>query len=160
MINLVAADLSVAPKKRSVLFDAQCTNVNIHRNTSNLRDFQVFRSILLRHIRGSVDVAKRITYELCEDLSRQGVVYAELRYCPHLQANAPGIERVFPGPEGTITPRDIVRAVNEGIRQGEKDFGIRARSILCMLRDRPGNVSVCAIFYQLIIKYALSRTIL
>ncbi|XP_071498062.1 adenosine deaminase-like [Diadema antillarum] len=88
-------------------------------------------------IAGSREVAKRISYEMCEDLSKQGVVYFEMRYAPHLLANSPGVEPVFQQAPGDVTPRDIVQAVNEGIHDGERDFGIQARSILCLLRERP-----------------------
>lgn len=86
---------------------------------------------------GDREVIKRISYELCEDLANQGVVYFETRYSPQLFANSPGIERVFGGPEGDVTPRDVVRMVNEGIREGSRDFGIQGRTILCMLREKP-----------------------
>eukprot|EP00057_Strongylocentrotus_purpuratus_P025330 XP_011679804.1 PREDICTED: adenosine deaminase [Strongylocentrotus purpuratus] len=86
---------------------------------------------------GSLEAIKRISYELCEDLSNEGAVYFEARYSPHLLSNLPRVNNFFQVPEGDVTPRDVVRAVNEGIREGAKDFGLTARTVLCMIRDKP-----------------------
>lgn len=40
---------------------------------------------------------------------------------------------------GDLTPDDVVRLVNEGLEEGERDFKIKARSILCCMRHRPSN---------------------
>ncbi|XP_041479353.1 adenosine deaminase-like isoform X2 [Lytechinus variegatus] len=86
---------------------------------------------------GDLESIKRISYELCEDLSKEGAVYFEARYSPHLFSNLPRVKNFFNVPEGDVTPRDVVRVVNEGIREGSKDFGIQARTVLCMIRDKP-----------------------
>ena len=38
-----------------------------------------------------------------------------------------------------ITPRAVVQAVSRGLKRGERDFGVKARSILCCVREKPGK---------------------
>lgn len=40
---------------------------------------------------------------------------------------------------GDVSPDDVVRLVNQGLADGEKDFHIKARSILCCMRHMPSN---------------------
>lgn len=78
---------------------------------------------------------ERIAYEFCEDQSSSGVMYFEVRYSPHLlcTTDADQLE------ENGVSPRDIVEAVNRGLKRGERDFGVIARSILCCMRHAPGK---------------------
>ncbi|XP_005002840.2 adenosine deaminase isoform X1 [Cavia porcellus] len=86
---------------------------------------------------GSRDAIKRIAYEFVEMKAKEGVVYAEVRYSPHLLANS----KVQPIPwnqaEGDLTPDEVVNLVNQGLQEGEKTFGIKVRSILCCMRHQP-----------------------
>ncbi|CAJ0942789.1 unnamed protein product [Ranitomeya imitator] len=88
-------------------------------------------------IAGDRDAIKRVAYEFVEMKAKEGVVYVEVRYSPHLMANS----KVDPIPwgqkEGNITPDDVVNLVNQGLREGEKAFNIKARSILCCMRHMP-----------------------
>lgn len=69
--------------------------------------------------------------------AKEGVVYVEVRYSPHLLANS----KVDPMPwnqtEGDVTPDDVVDLVNQGLQEGEQAFGIKVRSILCCMRHQP-----------------------
>ena len=38
-----------------------------------------------------------------------------------------------------VSPRDVVQAVCRGLQRGERDFGVKVRSILCCMRPEPGN---------------------
>lgn len=40
---------------------------------------------------------------------------------------------------GDVSPDEVVRLVNEGLRQGERAFNTKARSILCCMRHMPSN---------------------
>ncbi|KAM5245882.1 adenosine deaminase [Ctenodactylus gundi] len=88
-------------------------------------------------IAGCREAIKRIAYEFVEMKAAEGVVYVEVRYSPHLLANS----NVEPIPwnqaEGDLTPDEVVDLVNQGLQQGEQDFGIKARSILCCMRHQP-----------------------
>ncbi|XP_068005887.1 adenosine deaminase [Melanerpes formicivorus] len=88
-------------------------------------------------IAGDREAVRRIAYELVETKAKEGVVYVEVRYSPHLLANC----RVDPIPwgqaEGDLTPDEVVNLVNQGLQDGERDFHIKARSILCCMRHMP-----------------------
>ncbi|KAJ8400611.1 hypothetical protein AAFF_G00393800 [Aldrovandia affinis] len=88
-------------------------------------------------IAGDREAIQRIAYEFVETKAREGVLYVEVRYSPHLLAN----NKVNPIPwnqkEGDLTPDEVVDLVNQGLSEGEKKFKIKARSILCCMRDRP-----------------------
>uniref|UniRef100_A0A8D0Q984 Adenosine deaminase n=1 Tax=Sus scrofa TaxID=9823 RepID=A0A8D0Q984_PIG len=86
---------------------------------------------------GSREAVKRIAYEFVEMKAKEGVVYVEVRYSPHLLANS----KVEPIPwnqaEGDLTPDEVVDLVGQGLQEGERDFGVKVRSILCCMRHQP-----------------------
>ncbi|KAF7480755.1 hypothetical protein GHT09_007975 [Marmota monax] len=88
-------------------------------------------------IAGSREAIKRIAYEFVEMKAKEGVVYVEVRYSPHLLANS----KVEPIPwnqaEGDLTPDEVVDIVGQGLKEGEQDFGVKVRSILCCMRHQP-----------------------
>ncbi len=65
---------------------------------------------------------------MVEDLSLQSVVYAELRYNP------------LGGLAWGLTGDDYVLGAIEGLERGEKEFGVKARSILAFKREEPGGL--------------------
>ncbi|XP_036680778.1 adenosine deaminase isoform X5 [Balaenoptera musculus] len=87
--------------------------------------------------RGCREAIKRTAYEFVETKAKEGVVYVEVRYSPHLLANS----NVEPIPwnqaEGDLTPDEVVRLVGQGLQDGERDFGVKVRSILCCMRHQP-----------------------
>ncbi|XP_037355164.1 adenosine deaminase [Talpa occidentalis] len=88
-------------------------------------------------IAGCREAIKRIAYEFVEMKANEGVVYVEVRYSPHLLANS----KVYPIPwgqqEGDLTPSEVVALVNQGLQEGERDFRVKVRSILCCMRHQP-----------------------
>jgi adenosine deaminase len=72
----------------------------------------------------------RIAYEICEDQKNKGVDYAEIRYCPFLHK------------ESGLKIEDIINSVHRGLKQGEKDFGIKTSQIFCALRHQNADSSV------------------
>ncbi|XP_076596989.1 adenosine deaminase [Chaetodon auriga] len=88
-------------------------------------------------VAGDREAIKRIAYEFVEDKAKEGVIYVEVRYSPHFLANS----KVDPIPwnqkEGDLSPDEVVHLVNEGLREGERAFNIKARSILCCMRHMP-----------------------
>ncbi|XP_007936649.1 adenosine deaminase [Orycteropus afer afer] len=88
-------------------------------------------------IAGCREAIKRIAYEFVEMKAKEGVVYVEVRYSPHLLANS----KVKPIPwnqaEGDVTPDEVVALVGQGLQEGERDFGVKIRSILCCMRHEP-----------------------
>uniref|UniRef100_A0AC11BFP1 Adenosine deaminase n=1 Tax=Ovis aries TaxID=9940 RepID=A0AC11BFP1_SHEEP len=88
-------------------------------------------------IAGCREAVKRIAYEFMEMKAKEGVAYVEVRYSPHLLANS----KVEPIPwnqaEGDLTPDEVVSLVSQGLQEGERDFGVKVRSILCCMRHQP-----------------------
>jgi adenosine deaminase len=64
------------------------------------------------------DACRRVAYENVEDAAREGIDYIELRYSPWFMAEANG-----------LNPQGVVEAVTDGVRAGERQFGIRANQI-------------------------------
>ncbi|KAJ8259055.1 hypothetical protein COCON_G00180670 [Conger conger] len=88
-------------------------------------------------IAGDREAIQRVAYEFLETKAKEGVLYVEVRYSPHLLANT----KVDPIPwnqkEGDLTPDEVVNLVNQGLKAGERAFKIKARSILCCIRNMP-----------------------
>jgi adenosine deaminase len=68
---------------------------------------------------------ERVTYELCEDLAKDNVRYAEIRYGPWLHV------------QQGLSLTDVIRAVLGGWGRGKKDFGLDGGIIVTALRDMP-----------------------
>ncbi|KAM4842354.1 adenosine deaminase [Thomomys bottae] len=109
-------------------------------------------NIYLPAIAGCREAIKRIAYEVVEMKAKERVVYMEVRYSPHLLANS----KVDPIPwnqaEGDLTPDEVVDLVNQGLREGEKAFNVKVRSILCCMRHQPNwsleVLELCKKYYQ------------
>lgn len=67
---------------------------------------------------------ERAAYELCEDVSKENVLYLEARFAPllHLEAG--------------LSPREVVQSVLRGLKRGEETFGMHTGLILSAMRDR------------------------
>lgn len=120
-------------------------SVSLDKPTS-LRGFLGCFHIFLPLITDDTEAMERIAYEFCEDQSLCGVLYFEVRYSPQLLCTT-DLEQPE---EKIVSPRDIVEAVNRGLKRGERDFGVIARSILCCVRHMPDwsleVVSLCQEF--------------
>ncbi|XP_075032499.1 adenosine deaminase-like isoform X2 [Mixophyes fleayi] len=86
---------------------------------------------------GDRQAVKRIAYEFVESKAKEGVVYVEVRYNPHLFANCKVDPIQWGQKEGDLTPDEVVELVNQGLKEGERDFNIKVKSILCCLRHMP-----------------------
>lgn len=80
---------------------------------------------------------ERAAYELVEDMARENVVYAEVRYAPQLC-----IRR-------GLSLQQVIDAVTGGLHDGQEDFGVSTGQIMCCLRHDPSalshEVAECAI---------------
>ncbi|XP_055293627.1 adenosine deaminase [Moschus berezovskii] len=103
----------------------------------SLPEFLTKFNYYMSAIAGCREAVKRIAYEFVEMKAKEGVVYVEVRYSPHLLANS----KVEPIPwnqaEGDLTPDEVVSLVSQGLQEGERDFGVKVRSILCCMRHQP-----------------------
>ncbi len=84
------------------------------------------------------DACRRVAYENVEDAYREGIDYIELRYSPWFMAEAHHLQ-----PEG------VVEAVTEGIRSGERDFGIRANQVGILSRHYGPDIAMKELEAQL-----------
>ncbi len=76
------------------------------------------------------DQLVRIAREFVEDLALDGVIYGEVRFAPQLHLR-----------QG-LSLQEVVDAVDEGLRQGQQEFGVATGLILCCLRHEPPARSV------------------
>ena len=76
------------------------------------------------------DSIYRVTMEALEDLSNDGVVYAELRFAP--------LVHTFKG----LTTSEIINSVVNGIKDGMEKYDIVAGVILCAMRQEQNSLEV------------------
>ena len=68
------------------------------------------------------DSLSRIAYELIEDVSSENVRYIEVRYSPILHTTR------------GMTLEEAITSVKDGLKKGEKDFGVKSGIIVCGIR--------------------------
>lgn len=68
------------------------------------------------------EALRRIAYELLEDCVKENVIYIEVRYAPILHTR------------NGMRLAGIVEAVLQGLREGERDFGVQWGLIICGMR--------------------------
>ena len=68
------------------------------------------------------DSLKRIAYELIEDVAAENIRYIEIRYSPILHTS------------NGMTLEEAIISVRDGLKKGEKDFGVRSGIIVCGIR--------------------------
>jgi adenosine deaminase len=78
----------------------------------------------------TVEALQRVTYELCQDLAKDGVRYAEIRYGPWLHV-ARGLGLA-----------DVIRATLDGWRAGQKATGLEGGLIITAIRTMPASQNV------------------
>lgn len=76
------------------------------------------------------EALERVAYECGEDLARDGVVYAEVRYAP-----------VFHTRRG-LSLEGVVRAIGRGFERAELDHRITLRHVVCAMRDRTDSLEM------------------
>ena len=76
------------------------------------------------------DSIYRVTMEALEDLSIDGVVYAELRFAP--------LVHTFK----ELSTSEIIKSVVNGIKDGMEKFDIIAGVILCAMRQEKNSLEV------------------
>ncbi len=99
-----------------------------------LKAFEVFYPVLK-----DPEILERISYELCEDASKENIRYMEVRFAPVLQ-----VKKGFPMVE-------VVKSVLKGLKRGERDFKIRTLLLLCCYRSEPPITSIQTV--NLALKY-------
>ncbi|XP_033626343.1 adenosine deaminase-like [Asterias rubens] len=103
-----------------------------------LQAFNIFMPVLI----ADKEAIRRISYELCEDKAKEGVVYLEARFSPHILANC-GASWLNVTVKNTLTIQEVMQCVVEGIEAGQRDFKIKTRLILCMVKQEPSWAAEC-----------------
>lgn len=109
-------DITLEQVKQDLMVDKDCRNLNEYLQKFDL-PLQVLQTE--EHI-------EQATYELFEDLSKQNVIYAEVRFAPSLHTQK-GLEY-----------DQIVEAAIRGMNKAKEEFGIDGNLILCCMRGN-GN---------------------
>ncbi|XP_067096863.1 adenosine deaminase [Osmerus mordax] len=109
----------------------------VHEPVEEFKEFLDKFEVYMPAIAGDREAIKRIAYEFVEDKAKEGVIYVEVRYSPHLLANSQVEPIQWNQKQGDLSPDEVVRLVNQGLSEGEKAFNIKARSILCCMRHMP-----------------------
>ncbi|WP_433474547.1 adenosine deaminase [Spirillospora sp. CA-142024] len=78
----------------------------------------------------SVEALTRVAYECAEDLAKDGIVYAEVRYAPeqHLRDG--------------LSLEQVVEAVLDGFARGREDFGIRVGTLVTAMRHQARSMEI------------------
>ncbi|XP_028404296.1 adenosine deaminase-like [Dendronephthya gigantea] len=108
------------------------------KKPESLKSFLHCFSTFMPVLQGDPEALERIAYEFCEDKAKNGVLYCETRYSPHLLANCEvdGIS-CNGSNEQHCSPRKVVESVCIGLERGSKDFDVKVKSILCCMRHKP-----------------------
>lgn len=86
------------------------------------------------YYRGDFDAIERFAYEFIEDCSRNNLAYVEVRYLPHKLLGTELYHML--GFDGL---KETIRRVYEGLKRGEEDFNVKAKSILSCATKWPVN---------------------
>lgn len=105
-------EIDIDQVRQELMVNKDCKNLNEY-----LEKFDLPAEVLQTETR-----IKQAVYELYEDLSKQNVIYAEVRFAPskHLEKG--------------LDYDDVVRAAISGVKQAKKDFNIDGNLILCCMR--------------------------
>lgn len=110
--QLLGKDIKIEEVERMLMVDKRCRDLNQY-----LEKFDIPVKMLQ-----SSEHIERATYELYEDLSRQNVKYAEVRFAPskHLMNN--------------LSYEEIIEAAIRGLNRAKEKFDIDGNLILCCMR--------------------------
>lgn len=98
-----------------------------NRGTLNeyLERFKITLSVLQ-----TPESLERVACELIEDISKENVQYIEIRYSPILHT------------ESGMSMVESVEAVKRGLKDGEKEFGVKSGIIVCGIRNISPDASL------------------
>ncbi len=78
----------------------------------------------------SFENIERISYEAAVDMHTDGINYYECRYAPFYSVN------------DSLSPENVIKAINSGFKLAEKELGIFSGIILCGMRHDLENVNL------------------
>ncbi|GGG79631.1 adenosine deaminase [Paenibacillus radicis (ex Gao et al. 2016)] len=100
------------------------SRMQIDEDCADLREYLSKFDFVLPFLQ-TAEALERVAFEVVEQAANQGCIYIEVRYAPLLHTK-----------EG-LCVEDVIGHVREGLRRGERQFGVIARAIvICMRHDR------------------------
>lgn len=66
---------------------------------------------------------ERVAYEFIEDMNADGIIYAEVRFCPYFHL------------EQGLTMADVVKAVLNGLNRGRANYGVEFGLLICGMHN-------------------------
>nr|XP_018910206.1 PREDICTED: adenosine deaminase-like [Bemisia tabaci] len=97
----------------------------IVQEPKNLSHFLDAYELGYHYFAGDLEAIERLAYEFCEDSKCSNVIYSEVRYSPHRLVGV-GFREKY-DLQGLL---DVTSQVIKGLKRGERDFGVRCKSIL------------------------------
>ncbi len=112
VVKLIQPDISYETYRDSFVAPPKCTDLADYL-TRAVKGFELMQT---------QSALRLVTLDLCRQLQRDHVIYAEMRFAPlqHLQQG--------------LTPTEVVATVNAAVEEGMAETGISAGIILCTLR--------------------------
>lgn len=112
-------DVTLEEVKEDLMVNKDCRNLNEY-----LQKFDLPSQVLQteEHI-------EQATFELFEDLSKQNVIYAEVRFAPSKHT------------ENGLSYNQVVEAAIRGMDKAKEEFGIDGNLILCCMRGDDNTIS-------------------
>ena len=110
--DLLGREVKLEDVKKMLMVEKDCRDLNQY-----LEKFDIPVKVLQ-----SAEHLERATYELYEDLARQNVKYAEVRFAPSLHTRA------------GLSYDEIVKATISGMERAKEEFDIDGNLILCCMR--------------------------
>ena len=111
-------DITLEEVRKALMVDKNCRDLNEY-----LQKFDLPSKVLQTesHI-------EQATYELFEDLAKQNVIYAEVRFAPSKHI------------ESGLTYNQVVEAAIRGMNKAKEQFGIDGNLLLCCMRGEDNNL--------------------
>ncbi len=109
--------------------DELSSHLRIGEKRGSLEDYLERFDITLS-VMQTPESLKRFAYELIEDAAEENVRYMEVRYSPILHQ------------QKGMTLDMAVESVKEGLKKGEKDFGVKSGIIVCGIRSISPEISL------------------
>jgi adenosine deaminase len=123
VVQAIDPSVSYEEYRRSFVAQAKCTN---------LADY-IKRSIPPVNLMQTTEQLRLVTLDLMRQLKKDHVIYAEIRFAPllHLQKG--------------LTPKQVVKAVDDAVDEGIRETGVEAGVILCTLRHYSAQQSMVTV---------------
>ena len=128
-LDCAASHAAVAQLRPEVTIEQYRADFVAPAKCTNLVDFLLRppRIVALMQDRHGIEV---IVADLFDQLARDGVVYAEVRFAPYLHT------------DGDLTATEAVEIVNAATERASAESGVEARLILCTLRHYAAATSL------------------